>query len=91
MYGSTEGNTSIMNLEGKTGAIGYLPNLLYPILPVFIAKVDHNSGELVRNKNGLVQHVRVGEPGELLGKIVDSNPFRAFEGNLIKIIKQYSI
>lgn len=68
-------------MVGHVGAIGYLPNLLYPILPIFVARVDLISGELIRNaKTGLLQHVGLGEAGELLGKISDSNPFREFNG-----------
>ncbi|OXA56839.1 long-chain fatty acid transport protein 1 [Folsomia candida] len=81
MYGSTEGNCSIMNLEGHIGAVGYLPNLLYSVLPVFLGRVDHTTGEMVRDSTtGRIQHVEHGEAGELLGKIVMSNPFREFEG-----------
>lgn len=50
-----------VNLEGHIGAVGYLPNLLYSVLPVFLGRVDHTTGEMVRDSTtGRIQHVEHG-------------------------------
>jgi solute carrier family 27 fatty acid transporter 1/4 len=54
-YGSTEGNSNIINIDNKIGACGFLPVYpgIYKLYPVRLVKVDPESGELLRDKNGL--------------------------------------
>ncbi|XP_059094771.1 long-chain fatty acid transport protein 4-like isoform X2 [Tigriopus californicus] len=79
-YGSTEGNSQIINIENKVGAVGFV-SLLFPnILPLGLVKVDEETGAEVRDKNGLCITCQPGEPGEFVGKIVRNHPVRDFHG-----------
>jgi len=82
IYGSTEGNASLMNLDNTVGACGFLP--VYPFTsnayPVRLVKVDENTGELIRDKDGLCIRCRPGEYGEMVGKIIKGNPLKDFVG-----------
>ncbi|KAF4524074.1 hypothetical protein B566_EDAN013022 [Ephemera danica] len=49
LYGATEGNTNIVNVDGTVGAVGFLPNLLpHSLFPIGLVKVDEDTGELLR-------------------------------------------
>ncbi|ODM92322.1 Long-chain fatty acid transport protein 4, partial [Orchesella cincta] len=81
IYASTEGNCTMINLEGKVGACGYIPIWFQPIHPIQLVKVDQITGEIVRDeKTGFAIQCKDGEPGELIGKIVDSVPMTRFDG-----------
>ncbi|ODM88759.1 Long-chain fatty acid transport protein 4, partial [Orchesella cincta] len=70
-----------VNLEGKVGACGYIPIWFQPIHPIQLVKVDQRTGEIVRDeKTGFAIQCKDGEPGELIGKIVDSVPMTRFDG-----------
>jgi hypothetical protein len=48
---------------------------------MMLAKIDEETGEFVRDpKTGLIVRCNVNEPGELVGKIIKSNPIRDFHG-----------
>ena len=80
-YGSTEGNCSITNLTGeKIGAVGFIPFLLRFAFPLYIIKIDEESGEPARGPEGFAVECGPGEAGELVGKIVRWNPVRNFHG-----------
>ncbi len=84
-YGGTESNCNLVNIDGKVGAVGFLPILFYKLLPMVLVRVDDQTGELIRNpKTGLCIRSEPGEIGELLGKIVSRNPMREFQGYLTK-------
>jgi solute carrier family 27 fatty acid transporter 1/4 len=71
----------VVNIEGHVGACGYFPLYYYRFMPLYLAKVDEVTGEVIRDpKTGLVMHADIGQPGELMGKITQSNPFREFSG-----------
>mgnify|MGYP003586705438 CR=1 FL=1 len=42
--------------------------------------MDEQTGEPVRDENGICVHVRPGETGEFVGKIIENDPTRAFDG-----------
>jgi len=79
-YGATEGNANIANIDNKEGAIGFVSRLIPSIYPISIIKVDQLTGEPVRNKDGLCTICGPDEPGVFIGKIIPSNPARAFLG-----------
>jgi solute carrier family 27 fatty acid transporter 1/4 len=63
------------------GAVGFFPRLAYPILPTSLVKVNEESGEILRNpKTGRVIPCKPNESGELIGKIINGNPMRDFQG-----------
>ncbi|ODN02066.1 Long-chain fatty acid transport protein 4 [Orchesella cincta] len=80
-YGSTEGNCTLVNMEGKIGAAGYIPCWIRPIYSLVVIKIDEVSGEIIRDENtGMAIQCKEGEPGELVGKIVDCFPTTRYEG-----------
>ena len=64
-YGATEGNSNIINIENKPGCVGFV-GVLYPdffqqlLLPLYVIKVDPETGEPVRNEQGFCVET---EPG----------------------------
>ena len=68
-YGSTEGNVSLFNFDGKQGAIGRVPKFLKKQINIRLARFDVDTEEVVRGNNGLVQEASVGEIGEAIGSI----------------------
>ncbi|VDM52859.1 unnamed protein product [Angiostrongylus costaricensis] len=53
LYGSTEGNSNIVNIDNHVGSCGFFP--IYPFIsslyPVRLIKVDQETDELVRDAN----------------------------------------
>ena len=68
-YAATEGNFSLFNVEGKSGAIGRIPPLLAHRFPASIVKVDADKGSPVRGEDGLCIACAHGEVGEAVGRI----------------------
>jgi fatty-acyl-CoA synthase len=68
-YGSTEGNVSLFNFDGKPGAIGRIPTYLQKRFNVRLARFDVESETTVRGADGLCQGAAVGEVGECIGQI----------------------
>ncbi|ODM87976.1 Long-chain fatty acid transport protein 4 [Orchesella cincta] len=65
----------------KIGACGYIPIWLQPSHPIQLIKIDQITGEIVRDeKTGFAIRCEDGEPGELIGKIIDSVPMSRFDG-----------
>jgi fatty-acyl-CoA synthase len=72
-YGSTEGNGSLLNFDGKPGAVGRVAFYAKIFFPVRIAKFDLDSETPIRNARGFCEEAPSGEPGELIGKIKNQN------------------
>ena len=68
-YGSTEGNVSLFNFDGKAGAIGRVPSWLKGQININLINLDAETGEPVRGADGLCRQVPVGETGEAVGMI----------------------
>jgi fatty-acyl-CoA synthase len=68
-YGSTEGNVSLMNLDGTTGAVGRVPPYLRSAFNVRLALFDPTSQAPARNAQGRLIACKPGEVGEVLGRI----------------------
>ncbi|EDW52460.1 long-chain fatty acid transport protein 4 [Drosophila sechellia] len=79
-YGATEGNANIMNHDNTVGAIGFVSRILPKIYPISIIRADPDTGEPIRDRNGLCQLCAPNEPGVFIGKIVKGNPSREFLG-----------
>lgn len=79
-YGATEGNANIANIDNTFGAIGFVSRIIPSIYPISIIRVDDVTGEPLRNAKGLCIPCQPGEPGVFIGKIIASNPARAFLG-----------
>ncbi|KCZ93462.1 long-chain-acyl-CoA synthetase [Hyphomonas johnsonii] len=79
-YGSTEGNVSFLNFDGKIGAVGRIPGWLEKqYAHIAFVKFDVETEEPVRNADGFCVRADIDEPGEALGKIGDDVRNR-FEG-----------
>jgi len=65
MYGATEGNVALQNLDGRVGSVGKP----YAEGQVALARHDHARGELARDARGFCIPCGPEEPGELLGRI----------------------
>lgn len=67
MYGATEGNVALQNLDGRVGSVGKP----HPVLEdtVRLARFDLARGELVRGADGRCVPCAPDEAGELLGRV----------------------
>lgn len=80
MYGATEGNANLVNMFGKVGAVGFISLNIATVYPVRLIKVNPETGEILRNKNGFCIPCKPGEPGEIIGNVRESNPANRFDG-----------
>jgi fatty-acyl-CoA synthase len=81
-YAATEGIVSLYNAEGKPGAIGRIPAFLAHRFPVALVRSDPDTGEPVRDADGLCIACRPDEPGEAIGQLptADAMAARHFDG-----------
>jgi len=70
-YGSTEGNVSLFNFDGRQGSIGRVPWYLKSQLNIRLVRFDLDSEMPARLPNGLCAEVGHGEIGEAIGRIGD--------------------
>ncbi|KAG7160226.1 Long-chain fatty acid transport protein 1-like [Homarus americanus] len=63
-YGATESISNIINIEGKPGACGFVSLLFRHAVPVYLIKIDEETGEA----------------GEFVGVIKRNDPIRDFHG-----------
>lgn len=72
-YGATEGNAETANFLNRNGTVG-------PLLPwkMKLARWDTQRDELLRGPDGFAIVAKLGEPGVLLGKIDDRNPYAGY-------------
>ena len=79
-YGATEGNVSLINLDGPVGAVGRAPNYLKSKFNCDIIKYDVETGSNVRGADGFCIRTDNGEVGELIGEIRNDDARFRFEG-----------
>src|SRR5262249_21343724 len=63
-YGSTKGNVSLFNFDGKPGAVGRIPTYLRGSFNIRLVKFDLDAEEPVRGPGGLCVEARANEVGE---------------------------
>jgi fatty-acyl-CoA synthase len=68
-YGSTEGNVSLFNFDGREGAIGRAPKWLRKRFNIRLIQYDVETGEPVRSAAGLCIEAGPGQVGECIGHI----------------------
>lgn len=79
-YGSTEGNVSFLNFDGKIGAVGRIPGWLEKqFAHIAFVKFDIETEEPIRDAEGFCVRTDVDEAGEALGRIGEDIRNR-FEG-----------
>lgn len=79
-YGSTEGNANMININNTPFSVGFNSALIPWVYPVQLIKVDKSTGKPIRNSNGLCCLCKPGEPGELMGRIIQKDLSRHFDG-----------
>ena len=84
-YGATEGNVGFFNHckrgdRAAYGAIGHTGLLFKKIMGWKNVKFDVEKEEPVRDEHGFLVEAASGEPGELIGAIVDNDPSKGFYG-----------
>ena len=78
MYGATEGNVALQNVDGRVGSVGKP----HPLLEdnVRLARFDLARGELVRGPDGFCIACDADEAGELLGRVVVGGAGMEYDG-----------
>ncbi|MEO3757646.1 long-chain-acyl-CoA synthetase FadD6 [Mycobacterium sp. B14F4] len=71
-YAASEGNTAFVNFFNLDKTTGICPT------PVAFVQYDPDSGDPVRDENGRVRKVPNGEPGLLLSKVSNFQPFDGY-------------
>ena len=71
-YAASEGNTAFVNILNIDKTTGLCPT------PVAFVEYDHDTGEPLRGADGRAHKVRTGEPGLLLSKVSDFQPFDGY-------------
>ncbi len=71
-YGASEGNTAFVNVFNVPKSTGICPT------PVAFVAYDGDTGEPLRGEDGRVQKVKTGEPGLLLSKVSNFQPFDGY-------------
>ena len=80
-YGSTEGNVSFLNFDGKVGTVGRIPKLLEKQFEnTRFVKFDIAEEEPVRGPDGFCIDTDPDEAGEVLGLMNHPNARGSFEG-----------
>ncbi len=70
-YGSTEGNVSLFNFDGKVGAVGRIPGYLRGSFDVRLVRFDVETEAPERGPDGFCIPCDAGEVGEAIGLIKD--------------------
>jgi fatty-acyl-CoA synthase len=81
-YAATEGNVSLVNVEGVPGAIGRIPPFLAHRFPATLLKYDAEADAPVRDARGFCVRCAPNEVGEAVGPLLKdrSNVGSRFEG-----------
>jgi fatty-acyl-CoA synthase len=81
-YAATEGNVSLVNVEGKPGAVGRIPPFLAHRFPAALVKYDADAHAPVRDARGFCVRCAPNEVGEAIGQLLKdrSNVGSRFEG-----------
>ncbi|CAJ0968260.1 unnamed protein product, partial [Ranitomeya imitator] len=79
-YGATECNCSLGNFDNNVGSCGFNSRILPFVYPIRLMKVNEETMELIRTPEGLCIPCQPGEPGQLVGRIIQSDPLRRFDG-----------
>ena len=79
-YGATEGNVSLINVDGPIGAVGRVPNYLKFKFNIDIVQYNVEDGTNPRGADGFCVRTRPDEIGEMIGEIRNDDPRFRFEG-----------
>lgn len=83
VYGSSEGNANIVNVDNRVGAVGFVPSILPKSLhPVAVIRINSETCEPIRGQDGLCIRAEINEPGMFIGLIKQGNASQEFNGYL---------
>ena len=68
-YGATEGNVSMLNYDGKKGAVGRVPSYMRGLIPTRIVRFDVEKEMPVRDADGFCIECGDDEAGEAVGRV----------------------
>lgn len=80
IYGSTEGNSNLVNIDNTVGAVGFIPRYATIVYSVTLVRCDEATGKPIRNQQGLCRGCAPNEAGILVGKINPKRAISEFEG-----------
>jgi len=80
-YGATEGNIGFFNNDNTPGAVGYIYSIFRFLNMGAIMKVDVETGELVRDTNGMGIVCKSNEVGMMVGLINDKMRYDGYQNN----------
>ncbi len=89
-YGSTEGNVSMFNFDGATGACGRVPRWLAPLFNIALAAYDVEAAAPARGADGFCLRSPLGEAGECLGRIA-ADARSAYSGYADKVASRQKV
>ncbi len=78
-YGATEGNVSMLNYDGKVGAVGRVPWYMRRLVTTRIVRFDIEREMPVRGADGFCIECKPDEVGEAIGQIT-AEPGKTFDG-----------
>jgi len=90
-YGSTEGNVSMFNFDGRSGAIGRAPKWLRNRFNVRLVQFDVEAEEPVRGMNGFCIEAGPGQIGECIGQISGGDARSEYAGYVDKAASEKKI
>jgi fatty-acyl-CoA synthase len=90
-YGATEGNVSLINLDGPVGAVGRVPSYLKWKFNIDIIRYDVETGENPRGSDGFALRAADDEVGEVIGEIREDDARFRFDGYETKEATQKKI
>ena len=90
-YGATEGNASLINLDGPVGAVGRVPNYLKFKFNLEIIRYDVDTNTNPRGSDGFCIMADHNETGELIAEIRNDDARFRFEGYQTKEATQKKI
>jgi len=89
-YGSTEGNVSLFNFDGREGAVGRVPRYLRGRFNVRLIQFDVENEKPVRGTNGFCIEAGPGQIGECIGAI-GADARRAYSGYVDKAASEKKV
>jgi fatty-acyl-CoA synthase len=90
-YGSTEGNVSMFNFDGKVGAIGRVPKWLRERFNIRLVQFDVEAEEPVRAMDGSCIEAGPGQVGECIGKIGGGDARSEYAGYVDKAASEKKV
>ncbi|XP_017062001.1 long-chain fatty acid transport protein 1 isoform X1 [Drosophila ficusphila] len=80
IYGATEGNSNLINITNRVGAVGFVPVYGLRLYPVQVLRCDELTGELIKDSKGHCIRCQPGQSGLLVGKVDARRAVSAFHG-----------